>query len=405
MSIARSRWCSFSQCLILLRARALAEGEPVATRRVAVLRDDFDDVAIAQTCAQRDHASVHPRACTGLPDLGVDRIGEIYRARVLGQYYHLALGRKGVDLFRIQIDLERGEELVGIGHLPLPLHQRAHPRQTLLILAADRAAVRLVLPVRGNAFLRNAVHLLRADLHLELVPAAAHHGCVQGLIQIRPRHGDEVLDAPRYRPPDGVDQPEDRVAVLHALGDDPDRQQVIDLVNARALFLQLLVDAVKALDAPLYPRVDIVLLQLLLQRPLDLFKEVLALLAALVDSRLHLFKADCVDVAKRKVLKLTAHLAHAQAVRQRSVDVQRLPRNRLLAFHSQVLQGAHVVQTVGQLDEHYAHIAHHGEQHLAYILGLAVFAVRKLDLVNFGDTLDDVRHLLAKELRDIVRCY
>ena len=145
------------------------------------------------------------------------------------------------------------------------------------------------------------------------------------------------------------------------------------------------------------------LLELLLQRPLDLFEEVLALLAALVDGCLHLLEAHGVDIAKGQVLELAAHLAHAQAVRQRSVDVQRLLCDGLLPLHAKVLQGAHVVQAVGQLDEHDAHIAHHRQQHLAHVFGLAVFAVRELDLVDLGDAFDDVRHLLAEESGDVVR--
>jgi hypothetical protein len=66
-----------------------------------------------------------------------------------------------------------------------------------------------------------------------------------------------------------------------------------------------------------------------------------------------------------------------------------------------VLQGAHVVQPVGQLDQHHPHIGHHGQQHLAHVFGLAVFAVGKLDLVDLGDALDDVGHLVAELLRNL----
>ena len=46
-------------------AGALGEGEPIAAGGVAVLGDDFDDVAVAQLGAQRDHAAV---------DLGADAV-------------------------------------------------------------------------------------------------------------------------------------------------------------------------------------------------------------------------------------------------------------------------------------------------------------------------------------------
>ncbi len=67
-----------------------------------------------------------------------------------------------------------------------------------------------------------------------------------------------------------------------------------------------------------------------------------------------------------------------------------------LAVGLQVLERAHVVQAVGQLDEHHAHVGDHGQKHLADVLGLAVFAVGELDLVDLGDAFDDVGDLVAK---------
>ncbi len=38
----------------------------------------------------------------------------------------------------------------------------------------------------------------------------------------------------------------------------------------------------------------------------------------------------------------------------------------------------------------------HGQQHLAHVFGLAVFAVGELDLVDLGDAFDDVGDLIAE---------
>ena len=67
-----------------------------------------------------------------------------------------------------------------------------------------------------------------------------------------------------------------------------------------------------------------------------------------------------------------------------------------LPVRLQVLEGAHVVQAVGELDEDDAHIGDHGEQHLADVLGLAVFAIGELDFVDLGDAFDDVGDLVAE---------
>jgi len=75
----------------------------------------------------------------------------------------------------------------------------------LLVAGADGRAAGFVFPVRGDAFFRDAMHFLGANLDFELVAAFAHHGCVQRLIQIGAGHGDEVLDAAGDGTPDAVD--------------------------------------------------------------------------------------------------------------------------------------------------------------------------------------------------------
>ena len=63
-----------------------------------------------------------------------------------------------------------------------------------------------------------------------------------------------------------------------------------------------------------------------------------------------------------------------------------------------MLKRAHVVQPVGELDDYYANVGHHRQQHLADVLRLVLFAVGELDLVELGDAFDDVRDLVAKAL-------
>ena len=198
-----------------------------------------------------------------------------------------------------------------------------------------------------------------------------------------------------------VNQPEDRVTRSHILGDDANGQQIVHLVEGNLGALDLLEDGVEPLDAPLHARLDAVFAQLLHQRVFHAAQKLLALDAPRLHRRRHLLVAHRIGVAEGQVLKFAAHLAHAQPVRQRRVDVLRLAGNRLLPIRLQVLQGAHVVQPVGQLDEHHAHIGHHGQQHLAHVFGLAVFAVGKLDFVDLGDALDDVGHLVAKLLGNL----
>ena len=105
-------------------------------------------------------------------------------------------------------------------------------------------------------------------------------------------------------------------------------------------------------------------------------------------------------IAKRQVLKLTAHDAHSEAERDGCVNVQRFARNALLLFGFEIFERAHVVQAVSQLDENNAHVVHHGKQHLADVFGLARFGSHHLEAADFGYALDEVSDVGAKALFD-----
>ena len=62
------------------RARSLDDREPVFARLVPGLRQDIDDVAVAQHVPQRHDAAVDLRARAGVADFGVHGVGEIDRA-------------------------------------------------------------------------------------------------------------------------------------------------------------------------------------------------------------------------------------------------------------------------------------------------------------------------------------
>jgi hypothetical protein len=175
-------------------AGGFGEAEPVAAGGVAGLGGDFDDVAVAELGAERDDAAVDLGADGGVADLGVDGVGEVDGAGVLGQDDDLALGGEGVDLLRVQVDLEGRHELVGVGHLALPFHHLADPGEAGFVLGGDVVAG-LVLPVGGDAFFGDSMHLFGADLDFELVAAGGDEGGVEALVAVGPGHGDEVLDA------------------------------------------------------------------------------------------------------------------------------------------------------------------------------------------------------------------
>src|SRR5262249_37641620 len=149
---------------------------------------------------------------------------------VARKHDNLAARGEGVDLFGVQVHFQGGHELAGVLHIALPLDQVAEPGDPLVVGRGAFAAF-LVLPVRRDALLGDAVHLLGPDLDFEGLALRTDYRGVERLIQVRPGNRDEVLDAAGNGAPAVVDDAEGGVAVLDRVGDDAERHQVIDLVD------------------------------------------------------------------------------------------------------------------------------------------------------------------------------
>ena len=397
----RSFSSEWMKCLILFRARDVTT--KFSQSRLGLCpggRDDLDDVAVAQAGAERHHLAVHPRADALVADVGVDGVGEVHRRRVARERLHLALRREDVDLFGVELDLEVLEEFLRIADLLLPFEELPQPDEVLLVAAGADPAL-LVLPVRRNPVLRGPVHVRRADLHLEGHAALADDRRVERLVAVRPRHGDEVLDAARHRRPRLMDDAERAVAVLHRLRHDAQRDHVVDLIELDLLLLELLVDA----EQPLDPAVDLDHRHLRLGELgrdvlLELVDHALGRAAPPLDADPERLVRGRLEVLERQLLQLVLDLAHAEPVGNRRVDVARLLRDLDPPLLREMVERAHVVQPVGELDEDDADVVHHGEQHLAEVLRLPLLARRERDGPQLGDPFDDVGDVGAEELLD-----
>jgi hypothetical protein len=86
----------------------------------------------------------------------------------------------------------------------------------------------------------------------------------------------------------------------------------------------------------------------------------------------------------------------------RGVNLQRLACDILLAVACQMGQRAHVVQTVGKLDQHDADVARHRDDHLAEVLRLLLGAAGKCDFRNLGNAVNQRRDLGSEQLAQLV---
>ena len=97
------------------------------------------------------------------------------------------------------------------------------------------------------------------------------------------------------------------------------------------------------------------------------------------------------QVLERQVLQLGLHLRHAEAVGQRGVDLPGLQGDALLLLGRQLLQGPHVVQPVGQLDDDDPGILGDRQQQLAVVLDLLLGRGAEGQVADLGQPVDDAR--------------
>ena len=102
------------------------------------------------------------------------------------------------------------------------------------------------------------------------------------------------------------------------------------------------------------------------------------------------------EIAKREIFEFAANEAHAEPIGDRRVDVERFAGDALLAFGVEIFERAHVVQAIGQLDQHHAHVVDHGQKHLANVLGLARFGSEQIEAADLRDAFDQAGHVGTK---------
>ena len=162
--------------------------------------------------------------------------------------------------------------------------------------------------------------------------------------------------------PARVDHAERGVAVIDGVHDDTDCDQIVDFVNTGILPLHLTIDAVEMLRSPADAGLD--------ARRGELFaNDALCVIQRLLSLRL-LFAELAADVGiflrhhihEGKILHLALDGAHAETMRQRSVDLQRFLGFARAFVWVAVGERTHVVQTVRKFDDHDADIRRNGEK-------------------------------------------
>ena len=205
--------------------------------------------------------------------------------------------------------------------------------------------------MRSHTVLGFFVHLVGADLNLKRQVARAVHGQVQRLVVIVLRVLNVVLETAGHRRPQGQHVAEHGVALRLFLNHDAHGENVVNLVEAAALRLHLLMNRVVVLGAAGHGRVDAHLFQTLRNLGARLVQELFERGGAFADHAHHFGVNFRAHGGEGQVLQLPFNRVQAQAVRERRVNLQGLfclLRGRSLRHKT---PGASVVQAVGKLDK------------------------------------------------------
>ena len=403
------------RCRVLLDAESLPDlvtsatgadvRQPVATRLRRWRRDDLHRLRVFELAGQTGDAPVDARTLTMEADLRVNREGEVDRRRPLGQLDDVAGRSEDENFVLIQIELEELEKLVGSFCIELQLEHLTEPLQRAIELVGA-ARIFLESPVSRDSVLGGAVHLAGADLNLKELPIGPEDSRMQRLVAVRLWLRDVVLDALLQRRELVVDHAEGVVTVGNGIDEDADRQQIVDLLVRFVPLLHLLLDRPEVLRTTGHIYVhDLRFTQVLFERILeqrDGFLSVGASSRYLLGERLVLRGLEMLEC---EIFELPTNARHSEAVREWCVQVARLGRNPLLSVGRKEFQRAHVVQTVGKLDQDDAGILGDRQQQLAIILDLAVLGRVERQMADLGQAIDDLGDLLAELRFDVVDGY
>jgi hypothetical protein len=344
---------------------------------------------------ERNQTTVDPSTDAGVADLGVHRIGEVDGARSQWKGHHPPLGCEHEDLVLIQIGLQVLHELGRVDDVALPIDDPVQP------VDVGGLGPVLVRPVGGDSPLGPLVHLATANLDLQRLATGPDDRGVEALVQVELGHGHVVLEPTDDGLPPAVYASECRVAILHRVDDHANGHDVEDLVELLALLDHLLVDAPEVLAAPGDVGFDVQFRQLCPDLGHGLGEVHVSFGTARADEMIELAVPLRIHRGERQILELLLQALHAEAVGQRSVNVEGLRCDPLLLVHRHGRDCAHVVQTIGQLDDEDPKVLGHGDQHLAHGRRLLGLLGVELDALQFRDAIDDGRHFGAELPLDV----
>ena len=344
--------------------------EPVARRLRLLAADDLDHLAIGEAMVERHDAAVDARPAASMAEIRVHVIREVERRRTGRQVDDLALGRQRVHPVVEEVRAHAAQEVgVGLG-LRDGREQLPQPFDLAVVGGVARGAF-LVPPVRGDTQLGVIVHLARADLDLDRHGRRPEHRRVQRSVQVVLRRRDVVVELAGDVVPAAVHHAERGVAMLDRPGDDAHGAHVEHLLECEVLAMHLPPDAVDVLRAAHHLGRDAGARELARNLRDERIDVALAVDARLVEPSGNAAVLGRLEPAERQVLELPFQLPDSEPVRERRIDLARLPREVQPGGVVEIARVPHAAQLVREAHENQARVGDDGEQHPAERVRLA----------------------------------
>ena len=193
---------------------------------------------------------------------------------------------------------------------------------------------------------------------------------MQRLVHIRLRHGNVIFEPARDGGIHLMDHAERGITVFHRINDDAYREQIVHLIQRLVLVHHFLIYTEEMLHTSVNFCLDVGILHMLRHFRDDLLDELFPLRLTLVQVFHELIVNIRLPVFQRQIVEFCLDLGNTEPLRDRRINIHRLPGFLLLFRRSHKLQRAHIVKPVRKFDNDHSNILCHGKKHLAQILSL-----------------------------------
>ena len=342
--------------------------EPIEAGGCVSAGDEIDDVAVLEAGVDFPDDAVDLCTDDAQTKVGVDAEGEVNGGGVDGHVEDVALGGEDEDLLAEEVHADGTEEVAGGDGVGRPVEKL--PAKVFESFGlGDLFGAFFIRPVRGDAELGDFVHVAGADLDFDGVAARANDFGMEALVAIRLGSSDVVAEEALHGQEERMGVAESAVAVIFGLDDNSDRDEVKDLLEWDALLDDFVVDAVEVLGAA----DDLYVLEApfgerFLEKFDGFFEFAFALGAGFGDVFTDFAELFGVEDFEGEVFELPLELPNTEAGGERGVDVEGFVGDAGLFVVGHRVESAHVVEAVGEFDDHHADVAGDGEEHFAEVV-------------------------------------